>query len=152
MMDRSRDADDKVNKASKAAKFVKKGAKGKLLKKRFSATFHRCVRETRETTDRIPTSPRPDARGMDEWADGREWRLTTRNRDAIHTEEIHRQSPFVSRFSRVTVRVVIFRDVAVRPSVSLARTPKNPKRASRAHRKRTCQRSSFALDGTETRG
>lgn len=30
-----------MNKASKAAKFVKKGAKGKLLKKRFSATFHR---------------------------------------------------------------------------------------------------------------
>ena len=41
MMDRSRDADDKVNKASKAAKFVKKGAKGKLLKKRFSPVFHR---------------------------------------------------------------------------------------------------------------
>jgi hypothetical protein len=36
-------ADEKVNKASKAAKFVKKGAKGKLLKKRFSPTFHRCV-------------------------------------------------------------------------------------------------------------
>ena len=37
-------ADEKVNKASKAAKFVKKGAKGKLLKKRFSPTFHRCVK------------------------------------------------------------------------------------------------------------
>ena len=36
-------ADEKVNKASKAAKFVKKGSKGKLLKKRFSATFHRYV-------------------------------------------------------------------------------------------------------------
>ncbi len=88
MMDRSRDADDKVNKASKAAKFVKKGAKGKLLKKRFSATFHRCARETRETTERIPTSPRPDARGMDEWADGREWRLTTRTRDAIQAAHL----------------------------------------------------------------
>ena len=88
MMDRSRDADDKVNKASKAAKFVKKGAKGKLLKKRFSATFHRCARETRETTERTPTSPRPDARGMDEWADGREWRLTTRTRDAIQAAHL----------------------------------------------------------------
>jgi hypothetical protein len=33
--------DEKVSKASKAAKYVKKGAKGKLLKKRFSPTFHR---------------------------------------------------------------------------------------------------------------
>ena len=33
--------DKKVSKASKAAKYVKKGAKGKLLKKRFSPTFHR---------------------------------------------------------------------------------------------------------------
>ena len=37
-------ADEKVNKASKAAKFVKKGAKGTHLKKRFSPTFHRCVK------------------------------------------------------------------------------------------------------------
>ena len=96
MMDRSRDADDKVNKASKAAKFVKKGAeRGKAYgeadgrKKRFSATFHRCARETRETTERTPTSPRPDARrGMDEWADGREWRLTTRTRDAIQAAHL----------------------------------------------------------------
>ena len=40
-------ADEKVNKASKAAKFVKKGAKGKLLKKRFSATFHRYAHASR---------------------------------------------------------------------------------------------------------
>jgi hypothetical protein len=33
--------DEKVSKAAKAAKYVKKGAKGKLLKKRFSPTFHR---------------------------------------------------------------------------------------------------------------
>ena len=59
MMDRSRDADDKVNKASKAAKFVKKGAKGKLLKKRFSRDVsqvrERDARDDRTRPDLTPT-------------------------------------------------------------------------------------------------
>ena len=61
--------------------------------------------------------------------------------------------------SSVTVRLAVFsrhrprRHLPRRASdPPLSRRAKNPKRASRAHRKRTCQRSSFALDGTETRG
>ena len=48
-----------MNKASKAAKFVKKGAKGKLLKKRFSATFHRCARRRDDATTRTRFVFRP---------------------------------------------------------------------------------------------
>ena len=66
-MDRSRDADDKVNKASKAAKFVKKGAKGKLLKKRFSATFHRPRTLKHERKPAYPRVSVPSKAKLDRW-------------------------------------------------------------------------------------
>lgn len=77
-----------MNKASKAAKFVKKGAKGKLLKKRFSATFHRCD-ERREWTMRMDPegAVTPRDGGMARANDATE-RLTMRTRDAIQAAHL----------------------------------------------------------------
>ena len=53
MMDRSRDADDKVNKASKAAKFVKKGAKESFSRSDSPRRFT----GARERRERRPNAP-----------------------------------------------------------------------------------------------
>lgn len=74
-----------MNKASKAAKFVKKGAKGKLLKKRFSATFHRCARR-RDDANAICVSSRdrsePRDRPSRETNERRSHRLQAANAQA----------------------------------------------------------------------
>lgn len=60
--------DEKVSKASKAAKYVKKGAKGKLLKKRFSPTFHRPKTLKNARAPKYPRVSVPPPQRLDQFA------------------------------------------------------------------------------------